>query len=351
MNESPAAPAFRPRNAAILTTGILLGLAGLSLCGTGVLTLLQTLAISQLDKLDPKAASELAGMKEMMESLVLVNLLLYGGLGLVFLFAAFGCLAFRRWARPLALTLGWGWLYTGVVMMLSLTFTMGSMRQMMTRSVATALENQPGTPPAPSIESMEGVFTVFLVVYYAILLVFFVFLPALLVWLNWSDEVRQTLESRDPVPRWTDGRPVPLVGMTIASVFFAVMTLPGLLMMRQPWMESFLPPGPFKYLWFLIPLFWAYVAWGSYRRQIGAWIVALLGLVGGSVSGLLSMRDVDWGKIYRQMGMPEAQIGDLAEMMNRLFVPSKMGLLMAVALLPMLGFLIWVLREFRGKVT
>jgi hypothetical protein len=343
LSTSPAA-GFRPKNGAILATGILLGLTGLMMVGTGFLTLIQTFAMQQLTRADPKAMRELAGMQDMMWTASLINLVFYGGLGVLFLSVAYGCITYRRWARPFALTLGWGWIFMGITMVVSLSVVMGGIKDMMSRTMERAAKTSPGGAAMPPV---DGIFTVIMVIYFVMILIFLIALPAVILWLQWGDDVRRTYESRDPKVRWTDRQPAPLIGMTIAAALFAACSVPYLFMMRWPLMKAFLPDGPLKYLWLFIPFVWAYVAWGSYRRQIAAWTLAVLALVAGVWFGFSAMSGIDWDMFFKQMGIPEKDLGELVTMSKELYTPSRMGVLMAGSMLPTFAFLIWVLRYFR----
>ncbi len=346
MSEWSLAPSaeFRPRNGAILATGILLGLNGLMLVGMGFLTVIQTFAMQQLAKAEPRPMSELAGMQGMMRTAAVINLVFYGGLGLVFLSVAYGCIACRRWARPLALTLGWGWIFVGISMLISLSVMMRGIKGMMSRTMERATQTAEGAPAMPA---MDGIFTVIMVIYFVMILIFLVALPAVILWLQWGGDVRRTYESRDPKMRWTDRQPAPLNGMTIAAALFAACSVPYVFMMRSPLMKAFLPDGPLQYLWLLIPFVWAYVAWGSYRRQIAAWILAVIALVAGCWFGFSAMSGIDWELFFKQMGLPEKDLGDLVTVSKEMSTPSRMGVLMIGTMLPLFGFLFWVLQYFR----
>lgn len=336
---------FRPKNGAILATGILLGLTGLMMVGTGFLTLIQPFALQQVAKADPKAMSELAGMQDMMRTASFINFLFYGGIGVLFLCIAYGCIACRRWARPFALTLGWGWVFMGITMLISLSVMMGGIKEMMGRTMEKAAKSSPSGAAMPA---MDGIFTVIMVIYFVMILIFLIALPSVILWLQWGDDVRRTYESRDPKVRWTDRQPAPLIGMTIAAALFAACSAPYLFMMQSPLMKAFLPDGPLKYLWLLIPFVWAYVAWGSYRRQIAAWILAVLALVAGVWFGFSAMSGTDWAVFFKQMGIPDKDLEDLTKMTAELYKPTRMGVLMIGSMLPTFGYLIWVLRYFRS---
>jgi len=350
MSEFPAVPpsGFTPRNGTLIATGVLFGLFGLMLCGFGVLATLQYFLMGQMSGMDPELKSELESMKGMMGITSLVNLIVYGGVGILMIVVSFGCFLFKRWARPLVLTISWGWLYMGVVMMISIVMMMGPMKQFMAETMSAELAAAPaGSAPTPA--SMDGFFTVFLLIYLVFLFVFLVLVPGLLLKLNWGSDVRRTLELRDPHPRWTDRQAAPLIGLTIATFTFAVVSIPSLLMMNQSWMSQFFPNGMLRNLFFLVPLGWAYVAWGSYRGRFAAWVLALLLLIGGAAIGVFSMQNVNWTELYQQMGMPEKQVAQMAPLVEQILSPKRMVLLMGVSMLPMLGYLIWVLRYFRKQ--
>ncbi len=348
MIESPAMALsdFKPRNGAIIATGILFGLFGLTLCGVGAITALQYFLMGTLGGMDPKLEAEMESMRGLMGATSLVNLIFYGGTGVLMIVVAFGCFLFKRWARPFVLTLGWGWLYIGVVMVISIVAMMGPMNEFMGRIVST--EGAASTAPgAPAVPSMEGFFSIFMVIYLVFLSVFLIVVPGLLLWLNWGTDVRRTLEMRDPQPRWTDRQAAPLIGLTIASLMAAILSLPSLFLMSQPWMSQFFPSGMLRNLFFLVPLAWGYVAWGSYRGQFAAWAVAVLMLVAGATMGIFSMQNINWSEVYQQMGMPEKEVALIVPLVEQMLSPKRMGILMAMSMLPILGFLIWVLRYFR----
>ncbi len=336
---------YHPRNGAILTSGILLTLNGLGSLGTAAMSVLQVFLMKRLGGLDPEAGKELERIGDSMWKISLANLLVYGSIGFVFLSAAFGCFAYRRWARPLNLTLGWSWLYMGVLILMTYVVTMGAMRETMTSAMAKTVASTPGTPPT-SIP-LGGIFGIIMAIYLVIIILFVIVPPALIVWLNWSEDVRHTLESRDSVARWTDRLPVPLVGLVIASAFSVLMSLPGVFLMNEPWMAPILGDGLVRYLWWLVPLAWAYVAWGTLRRHLAAWVVAMLSLLAGATTGFLAMHRTNWAELYKEMGIPESDVGEMAGMMESMFHPQKMTILLIIGFVPILGFLIWTWKDFR----
>lgn len=122
-------------------------------------------------------------------------------------------------------------------------------------------------------------------------------------------------------------------------------------MLNQPWMSQFLPGGALRYLYLLVPFVWFYIAWGSYKGQIAAWITALILLIGSATMGILTMQHVDWAVMYQQMGMPDAEVKKMAALVTEMLAPKKMGVLMSASMLPMLAYLLWVLRFFRTRTA
>lgn len=352
MNEAHVAPpgSFHPRNGAILTSGILLALNGLGSLGSGAMSVLQVFLMKRVASLDPKAAAEIGGLGESMWKISLANLAFYGFTGILFLYAAIGCFTYRRWARPLNLALGWGWLYMGVVMMMALVVTMGPIREMMSSAMTKAVATAPGGAPAPPIP-MGGIFGIVMAIYLVVIVVFVIVPPALILWLNWSEDVRHTLEWRDATPRWTDRLPLGLSGLTVGAVVFALMSLPGMFLMNEPWMAPIFGAGAARYAWYLVPAAWAYVAWGTPRRQLAAWCTAMVSLLAGAAMGFLSMRGVNWAELYEEMGIPGADVGEMASLMEAMFAPPKMMILMIIGFVPLFGFLVWILKDFRKAGT
>jgi len=314
----------------------------------GLLIILQYFLMEKLGALNPGAAAQMESMKEMMGTSALVSLIVYGGSGVLMIVVAFGCFLYKRWARPFALTLGWSWLYMGVIMMGSLAMMMGPMKNFMNDAMAVEMAK---TPDVTAPASMDTFVSIFMIFYLAFIFVFLILVPGILIKLNWHQDVRHTLESRDPQTRWTDRRPTPVIGLVICAITFAVFSLPSILMMNQPWMAHFFQNSDFSYAFYLMPFAWAYVAWGSYRGQFAAWIVALLVLIGGMVFGIMNMRGLDWAVMYKDMGMPEAETERLASMMGQMLAPKKMGVLMGISMLPILGYLLWVVRFFRKETA
>ena len=158
-------------------------------------------------------------------------------LGVYYVAAGIGSIQARRWARPVVVVVSWLWLLTGVAALaLAAVFLPGMMAQ--------------ARPPGVDAEMLS----VAQGCGFAVLTVLCVVLPGIFLSVYGSAGVRTTFEARDPVPRWTDRCPTPVLGLCLFLLYLAV----GLLFAEQAvaWsMAAFLP----------------ILAWAAYRLRPWAW--------------------------------------------------------------------------------
>lgn len=120
-----------------------------------------------------------------------------------------GAWRLRRWARPLAVTGGTLWLLGGVMSLIAMAFTFPNQRAAMHRGPAAA-----SLPPGADWAILG--FTI------ALLVIFGIVLPGLYVWFYKKPGAGQMLEYYDPQPRWTDGSPLPVLGLTVALALLGI---------------------------------------------------------------------------------------------------------------------------------
>ncbi len=120
-----------------------------------------------------------------------------------------GAWRLRRWARPVAITGGTVWLLGGIWSLIAVVFTVPTQRAAMHQGpAATSL------PPGADWAILG--FTILL------LAVFGIVVPGLYVWFYRKPDAGQMVEYYDPQPRWTDGCPLPVLGLAVALAFLAV---------------------------------------------------------------------------------------------------------------------------------
>ena len=119
-----------------------------------------------------------------------------------------GSIKARRWARALLLIFSWSWLIMGIFMTAIMPFVMAKVFANLPPDAKTG---QPAMPPA-AITAMVIGMTLFFVV-------FFVLVPAVWTFFYNSRHVKATCEARDPVTRWTDACPLPVLGFCLWTWF------------------------------------------------------------------------------------------------------------------------------------
>src|SRR5262249_2782346 len=128
-----------------------------------------------------------------------------------------------------------------------------------------------------------------------------------------SRHVKATCEARDPVPRWTDACPLPVLTMSLWLGFGA----PPLALMPVayhgvvPCFGIFLIGAPGGLIYLLMAAIWAWSAWRLYHLDVRAWWLMLLVLVLFAVSSVVTYTHHDILEVYRLMGFPDAQIQQL----------------------------------------
>ena len=135
---------------------------------------------------------------------ILLGAGIYGCMAVALIWLGIGSIQKRRWARALLLIFSWSWLVMGIFMTVSMPFFMA---KVFANLPANPKTGQPGMPPA----AITGMI-VFMILFFG---VFFVVVPAVWTFFYNSRHVKATCEARDPVTRWTDACPLPVLGFCL----------------------------------------------------------------------------------------------------------------------------------------
>jgi hypothetical protein len=257
---------------------------------------------------------------------------MYGIMAVVFVWLGIGSIQARRWARALSLILSWSWLVVGLI-------TVVFLMVLLPRTLAAS------APPGANLPA--GAQWAIMVVTLGIVSVMFVILPGSLLLFYRSPHVKATCEARDPVVRWTEACPLPVLALCLWLGFGAV----SLLLMGVvyggglPCFGILISGVPGMVLSLGLAGLWAYLAWSSFHLQARAWWLTTGLLVLFGCSAWITFSRVDLLEMYRLMGYPEAQI----EQMRRFnfFSGPAFAWWSLSAVLPMLGYLLWIKRFFR----
>jgi hypothetical protein len=324
MNEpppTPAVPEFKDRRTGLIAFGILE-----ILLGACCVLMVPLMVFGQL------MAANMSGTPPSLW-MIIPAALIYAGMAVTLIWLGIGSIKCRRWARALLLILSWSWLAVGILSVAAMVF-------MLPRMLSAGNPGGPGMPPGAAVAVM--------VVSLVVLGVLFVAVPAVMVLFYRSRHVKATCEARDPVARWTDACPLPVLAVT-CWLWFG-----GAAMLAMPLGYNGVAPcfgtllsGVLGGLFFVaLAALWLWLGWMFYKvRPAGWWILvgAMLLLI---LSNVLTFTRVDMMEMYQQMGYPEAQI----EMIRKQgWLTSGTMLWWSVAaMVPILGYLLWV-RRFFGR--
>jgi hypothetical protein len=333
MNEqNPAAPPiestslpvpYKDRSAGLIVFGILTILLG---CLAGLLVLL--MLVGQAASARTTGAASL--------SAILPVLSIYGVLAVALVWLGIGSTMARRWARALLLIFSWTWLIMGVLGFSFMVFMMSRIHFLD--------GGAPGHPPTPS--PTMGMVMVFMSL---VLGVFFAILPAVWTFFYSSRHVKATCETRDPVTRWTDACPLPVLGccLGLAGSVTTMLIMPIAGHGVMPFFGTFLTGLPGSMLCLAIAALWSYAAWSLYKLEQRGWWLILIALCVFMMSALLTFARHDLMEMYRLMDYPEAQIEQMQK--TGLLVGNRMTWLMAFSALPFLGYLLFIKKFLRTK--
>ena len=324
--ETSALPDYKDRSTGLMIFGILTILIG---CMTGMMLLftLVTLLAASHTNVPPTSLSAL-----------LPALFIYGILAVALIWLGIGSIKARRWARALLLIFSWTWLVMGVFAILGVVLVLPTFLE----SIRAAAP--PGQPAMPA-----AAIGVAMVIACLMIGVFFIALPAVWIFFYNSRHVKATCEARDPVTRWTDACPLPVLGLCLWLVVSAPMMLAMPLMGHgvMPFFGTFLTGQAGTAFCLAIAALWAWCAWLLYKMDVRGWWVILCAVVLFAVSAVLTYSQHDIIEMYQLMGYPQAQI-DLIQK-SGLLTGNRMVWITSFSMVPYLGYILFVKQFLRGK--
>ena len=265
------------------------------------------------------------------------SIAMYAVAAVVAITLGIGSIRARRWAWALTLVLSWIWLITGslAIVMLTAMLPTGFLAGM-----RSAQANSGTAQPIPT-----GVMAVILTFFIAMAAIFLVVLPIAFVVFYRRKDVEETCKRRDPIERWTDRCPLPVLGASIVLLYSAAYFF--LASLTTPLLPLF---GRYLVGWrasvIILPLaaLDAGLAYLLYRVKVAAWWIAM-GILGIRLaSNVATFLRADLLEAYSRMGWSDRQ---LQMMSSNPGIRSGVFLwwgLMATAIFA--GYMIWIKRYF-----
>ncbi|HLP78029.1 MAG TPA: hypothetical protein VK327_14055 [Candidatus Paceibacterota bacterium] len=322
--ESTPLPDYKDRSTGLLVFGILTLLLG---CFAGLFVLLM-LGQTRMPRPEGSPPANLLG--------ILLVIGIYGGLAASLIWLGIGSIKARRWARALLLIFSWSWLIMGVLMTAIMPFVMSKVFANLPSNTKTG---QPAMPPGAVTGIIIGMTLFFLVG--------FVLLPAVWVFFYNSRHVKATCEARDPVKRWTDACPLPVLAFCLwtwlAVPMMLLMPLTGQAVM--PFFGMFITGFPAALFCLVVAAVWGMSGWWLYRLDARGWWLILAAMILFMVSALLTYAHHDIREMYQLQGLPQAQIDQIEKM--GLLTGNRMGWFTALFSLPFLGYLLFIKKYLR----
>ncbi|PYX45096.1 MAG: hypothetical protein DMG79_19965 [Acidobacteria bacterium] len=264
----------------------------------------------------------------------------YGSIAAAMLALGIGSVQMKRWARALTLVTSWYWLITGVLITILLTAVLP-----VTMKSALAQINK-STPNAPSPAMSTGIMAVILTLIIIFAAFFLIVVPIAFVIFYGRKDVGETCRHRDPVERWTDRTPLPVLGASVILfigalyLFMVAVTTP-----LFPFFGRYLtgPAGSAGFV--LFAALDAYLAVGLFRLRSLAWWIAVCATPIRIFSVALTYAHADLMQAYSKIGFSDAQVQMIgSNPMLRGHVLLWWGLLSQMLFF---GFVLWLKRYFK----
>ncbi len=261
---------------------------------------------------------------------ILPSLLMLGLMAAGLIWLGIGSIKARRWARALSLCLGWIALCAGTLSLGAIIFSLGMMDEMM-RQQGQEL------PPAAMMIMKIGM-VVFGVIFY-------VAMPGAVIGFYRSQNVKLTCEHRDPVVRWTDRCPLPVLALCLIDFFGAVYLLPcAITGVAFPLFGYIITGWMAQLLWLGFGSLTLYITCGLYHLKHLAWLASMGLLLLFGLSTVFTFTRRDLIELYRASGFPEWQLEQLAA--NPMLQSNLLMWTSAIGLIFWGGYLVYVRRYF-----
>jgi len=145
--------------------------------------------------------------------------------------------------------------------------------------------------------------------------VFYIFMPGVLVMFYGGRQVKATCELHDPIVRWTDRCPLPVLALSLMiGAGAASLPLMGFYEWAIPFFGSIVTGAAGAAIALAGCTLLGYVAWGTYRLKLTAWWSAVLVILAWSLSAALTFSRVSLLDYYEKMQFPADQLAIIKQL-------------------------------------
>jgi hypothetical protein len=264
---------------------------------------------------------------------VLPAVVMYSAMAIGFVWLGVGSIMARRWARALLAVISWTLVVFGISGLGIFAVMAPHLKQTI---VAVQPPNQPPLPDSMQTGMIVGMFCFFGL--------FGVVGPLIWALFYSGRNVKATCEVLDPVPRWTDRCPLPVLAISLWLLFGAI---------AMVGMAAFYPVAPFFGLLIsgniargyhiCLGLIWIYAAWTLYRLDRRGWWVVFVAMMASALSALITFSRHDVAEIYALLHYPAQQIA----MIQKIGFSSHMMLWSTIfGTVPVIAYLLYIRKFF-----
>jgi hypothetical protein len=218
--------------------------------------------------------------------LLWLNLLVYAAAAAFMITMGIGTLRAKRWARVLMLITSWPML---------LTFVFGTVWIVVLMPGLMA-QSQGASPEASRLAMVVIV----------VISAFLALVPLSFILFYSGRNVRATFESRDRTPTWVDGRPMPILGLTVAMWGCGAATLLALPRGMTAFFGLVLTGWPAVGVILLQGFVWIWLGRQIYWMTRGGWWANVVLVTLGHLSGWVTFRSIGWDRLIALYSGDEA---------------------------------------------
>ena len=263
-----------------------------------------------------------------------LGVLWYALMAAIFITLGIGSIQARRWAHALSLILSYIWLIGGSLVVVLLT-------AIMPIAIKTALHQAGGK------EMPAAFMAVILTVGIAFAALFLIALPIAFLVFYGKHDVRETCRQRDPVERWTDHCPLPVLAMSLLFAFTAFYYLAmGVAKPLLPFFGIYLSGIPGTIAFLLLAPLEVYFSRAFFQLKPTGWWIAVFtrGLL--FISAVITATRSSLMDAYVKMGMSSRE---LQQLNSNPLAHSKAILFFGLSFsLIFFGYLLWLKKYFKN---